>query len=54
MDTFIKVSFEEDRDGDPLIGHWTDQGNVLLEPSERSPVLPIVGSARHSSPLVLL
>lgn len=36
-DAFIKVSFQEDRDGDPLIGHWIDQG-----------------SAKHSSPLVLL
>ncbi|KAI9448003.1 P-loop containing nucleoside triphosphate hydrolase protein [Lactarius indigo] len=36
-DAFIKVSFQEDKEGDPLLGHWIDQG-----------------SAKHSSPLVLL
>ncbi|KAI0304056.1 P-loop containing nucleoside triphosphate hydrolase protein [Russula brevipes] len=36
-DAFIKVSFQEDRESDPLMGHWLDQG-----------------SAKHSSPLVLL
>lgn len=25
-DAFIKVSFQEDGDGDPLMGHWLDQG----------------------------
>jgi hypothetical protein len=25
-DAFIKISFQEDRDNDPLIGHWLDQG----------------------------
>jgi len=36
-DAFIKISFQEDRESDPLMGHWLDQG-----------------SAKHSSPLVLL
>jgi hypothetical protein len=25
-DAFIKVTFQEDRDADPLMGHWLDQG----------------------------
>jgi hypothetical protein len=30
IDAFIKVSFQEDRESDPLMGHWLDQG---LRPS---------------------
>jgi hypothetical protein len=29
-DAFIKISFQEDRESDPLMGHWLDQG---LHPS---------------------
>ena len=25
-DAFIKISFQEDRESDPLMGHWLDQG----------------------------
>ena len=52
-DEFIKVSFQEDRDGDPLIGHWIDQGVRSVKPMLRRD-LPFIGSAKHSSPLVLL
>lgn len=52
-DTFIKVSFQEDREGDPLIGHWLDQGMSSVKPTPRRD-LTFVGSAKHSSPLVLL
>ena len=55
-DTFIKVSFQEDREGDPLIGHWLDQGMYSLKPTSRRDLTFVifVGSAKHSSPLVLL
>lgn len=31
-DAFIKISFQEDRESDPLMGHWLDQG---LHPSTK-------------------
>jgi len=31
-DGFIKISFQEDRESDPLMGHWLDQG---LHPSTK-------------------
>ncbi|KAI0268229.1 P-loop containing nucleoside triphosphate hydrolase protein [Gloeopeniophorella convolvens] len=27
-DAFVKVSFQEDKEGDPLLGHWLDQGSA--------------------------
>ena len=29
-DAFVKVSFQEDGDGDPLMGYWLDQGAHLI------------------------
>jgi hypothetical protein len=52
-DTFIKVSFQEDREGDPLVGHWLDQGMSSVKPTLRRDSA-FLGSAKHSSPLVLL
>jgi hypothetical protein len=52
-DEFVKVCFQEDREGDPLVGHWIDQGMCSLKPMLQRD-LPFVGSAKHSSPLVLL
>jgi hypothetical protein len=34
-DEFIKVSFQEEREGDPLIGHWLDQGMSSAKPTPR-------------------
>ena len=35
-DSFVKISFQEDRDNDPLIGHWLDQG---VYPSKKERVI---------------
>ena len=54
-DAFIKVSFQEDRESDPLMGHWLDQGLHPFPPQNKvAQFSPFVGSAKHSSPLVLL
>jgi hypothetical protein len=54
-DAFIKISFQEDSNNDPLIGHWLDQG-VYPSKKERASQTHLIflGSAKHSSPLVLL
>jgi hypothetical protein len=55
-DAFVKVSFQEDGDGDPLMGHWLDQGahRTNLKRAFLIVSFIFIGSAKHSSPLVLL